>query len=810
MIKSRTRYLLIDLISRYFLPQFSRILALRRLTYTISEISRSVERTKDLGLSRSKLLRSLISFFVSDQRKSVALLWLIDRDRDRTYITVWAVASNDRADIRRFFVNMNLDLDIDAESLDGVIDSASCNHIKKRLIEFSKTGDLYAPLAECKDFVGFRHSTDCMFLPLYEYRLPTDCEFEESEAIEAAPHLDSGLDRTRELIGFVQISSEKNLAFSKEDLAASMSALGDLAGARLTHGRQKRLNEAMEKLDDDSFQTNDAEILLTELTKIMQKYLVCPVIFRYDWSGEGAQVVQEIFSISTKFQRDIKEQCTEILNSTTETYSKDIVSVKRVNSNFSDLPKSFLLVTIYQASASQDNNVRVSSIVCATHASEDFLGGVFSTTDASIARHLTRHVAGNIPNLLLRSKVRSLVELDREQRVPVSDDSVVSEFSSDQLEFVSLARWLCESLPGIDSCWLVERGIDSNENEITPGWGEVRFIDYSSVDLNELGLKKIDGAIVWVQPVYQADSDRALICSLSAQDLTREEEIVLRLISGEMLHGLLAQIGLNKRMGQILEIRHALNSNLNGVMTGLAALIRTYELYRQREQGQAHRNFVEKAAFRKLMYKLRQHSKQLDNFLEDTKLLMKDLDFSDLRVGQLDVPSMTLEHLATLEPEMKRRGIKHVFLNNYPTELPQPLGDSSLIRHVIYNLLENAVKYSHRDQDIVCEYRLNRSKWEFIVTDTGDGIPADDFNRIFEPSVRIDPDRGLQRKAGTGLGLAVVAKVIYAHSVEGSVEVSSDPVGRDADSITEIGDIQVARTRFAISLPRQLRSTVRG
>jgi len=127
-------------------------------------------------------------------------------------------------------------------------------------------------------------------------------------------------------------------------------------------------------------------------------------------------------------------------------------------------------------------------------------------------------------------------------------------------------------------------------------------------------------------------------------------------------------------------------------------------------------------------------------------------------------------------------------------EEPDPpvvvLGDRRQLTSAIYNLLENAVKFSPDGGDVSCVGRVEDDDVVVIVEDHGIGIPSRDLERIFERFYRVDAGRS-RSTGGTGLGLAIVRHVAANH--RGSVQVES----REGEGST-----------FTFRLPRQPRTDV--
>ena len=127
-------------------------------------------------------------------------------------------------------------------------------------------------------------------------------------------------------------------------------------------------------------------------------------------------------------------------------------------------------------------------------------------------------------------------------------------------------------------------------------------------------------------------------------------------------------------------------------------------------------------------------------------------------------------------------------------EEPDPpvvvLGDRRQLTSAVYNLLENAVKFSPQHSRVSCIGRAEEEDAVVIVEDHGVGIPSRDLERIFERFYRVDAGRS-RSTGGTGLGLAIVRHVAANH--RGGVQVES----REGEGST-----------FTLRLPRQLRTDV--
>ncbi len=107
-----------------------------------------------------------------------------------------------------------------------------------------------------------------------------------------------------------------------------------------------------------------------------------------------------------------------------------------------------------------------------------------------------------------------------------------------------------------------------------------------------------------------------------------------------------------------------------------------------------------------------------------------------------------------------------------PDKLPPVNIDSHRISQVLRNLLENAVAHTAKGGSITVAVKQQGNWVEVSVTDTGEGIPAEDLPNIFERFYRVDKSRA-RATGGSGLGLTIAKRLVEAHG--GKIEVQSEP-----------------------------------
>ena len=157
-----------------------------------------------------------------------------------------------------------------------------------------------------------------------------------------------------------------------------------------------------------------------------------------------------------------------------------------------------------------------------------------------------------------------------------------------------------------------------------------------------------------------------------------------------------------------------------------------------------------------------------------SKMVKTLLDMSELQtVGRDDeimVDALVDEVLADLDPLAQEKNIK---LTGKCKNITM-VGSDILIYRLVYNLVENAIKYNHSGGQVTVTADRKEKHVYLSVEDTGTGIPEELKERVFEPFFRVDKSRS-RELGGVGLGLALVREIVRVH--DGSITVKSNPSG---------------------------------
>ena len=157
-----------------------------------------------------------------------------------------------------------------------------------------------------------------------------------------------------------------------------------------------------------------------------------------------------------------------------------------------------------------------------------------------------------------------------------------------------------------------------------------------------------------------------------------------------------------------------------------------------------------------------------------SKMVKTLLDMSELQTVGRDekiiVDALVDEVLADLEPLAQEKSIKLIGKCKAATMV----GSDILIYRLVYNLVENAIKYNHLGGQVTVTAYQKEKQVYLSVADTGSGIPEELRERVFEPFFRVDKSRS-RELGGVGLGLALVREIVRVH--DGSITVKSNPSG---------------------------------
>jgi signal transduction histidine kinase len=159
------------------------------------------------------------------------------------------------------------------------------------------------------------------------------------------------------------------------------------------------------------------------------------------------------------------------------------------------------------------------------------------------------------------------------------------------------------------------------------------------------------------------------------------------------------------------------------------------------------------------------------------RLVDQLLDLSKLESGEVplrleDLPLRPIvdQLISEIEVALPGRGV--TVRNDVSADLPALSADRERLHQVLFNLVENAVRFTPDGGEVTLSARRENGSIAIAVADTGAGIPAEHLPRLFERFYRADPARA-RGDGGTGIGLAIARSVVEAHG--GTIRAESKP-----------------------------------
>lgn len=218
------------------------------------------------------------------------------------------------------------------------------------------------------------------------------------------------------------------------------------------------------------------------------------------------------------------------------------------------------------------------------------------------------------------------------------------------------------------------------------------------------------------------------------------------------------QVGRENRESRRQFIRR-LDHEIKNPLTGLrTALVNLREARAVEEQERAAEN-ASRAAER------------LSRLLADLRKL-SDLEERPLEMLAVDVPQLLHEmtEAVALVPAYEKRKVE-LLISRVPWPMPTVTGDRDLLGLGVYNLLDNALKFTSAEESVELRARVEGRAIVIEVADSGMGIPPEDLGKVFEELYRGTNARGVE---GSGLGLALVHRIVTLHGGELGVRSSQD------------------------------------
>jgi signal transduction histidine kinase len=447
------------------------------------------------------------------------------------------------------------------------------------------------------------------------------------------------------------------------------------------------------------------------------------------------------------------------------------------------------------------------TIVMLTYADSGFIGGRFSNTNIEILRRVSLYLQNIAPELALREGMGDLTKLVQSEKKTVSVRIIDERRDIDRSRFAKMVE---DHVPSVVECHIVDTVASPSHQVIADREGLVPNVPDWHSHVVRHGFRSNpttpSGPYSFREQVFDHDGRRVeLFCRLSSPILLEHEGLVFERIQSEFELALVRHLNPDEWLKQIAEIRHNLRNSVNSVVGQAAAVSEHFNGVRDRDEANVYKRLVLQPKFRKDIDLLRLASNELFFLFESGKVLLSDFVEQELQLSDIDIAELIRLYINLSRPEATRRGVDVVFDNNWNDYVGRIQGDRALLAILIFNLIDNAIKYSHRGHRVVVRLWPQRQFWSLSVANEGTYLPPARADEIFLTFRRLRPVRGQQMMPGTGLGLPAVKAIADAHSRADltlprgrPVVVESIPV-----EIDNAGVVVRGFTRFTVTLPRR-------
>lgn len=246
---------------------------------------------------------------------------------------------------------------------------------------------------------------------------------------------------------------------------------------------------------------------------------------------------------------------------------------------------------------------------------------------------------------------------------------------------------------------------------------------------------------------FEVENTTSIVCSLRDMTLQKRAEAELR----EAL----------EREKELNQLKTNFTSMVSHEFrTPLAVIRSSAELLVRHSDKMSSDQRVEK--FRRIIQQVERLTKLMDDVLLLTRADVAGLEF---KPKQLDLTELCHEILEEVSVSQENNV---TVIPSYDGECSTVTTDPNLIRHILENLVSNAIKYSHLGGDVQVQIQCSAEAITLQVTDQGIGIPEENQNRLFQSFERA---KNVGNIKGTGIGLAIVQRAVQAH--RGSIEFES-------------------------------------
>ena len=260
----------------------------------------------------------------------------------------------------------------------------------------------------------------------------------------------------------------------------------------------------------------------------------------------------------------------------------------------------------------------------------------------------------------------------------------------------------------------------------------------------EVRFRKKDGTEITILDTKVAvrdDNGEILYFDGIMEDITERKQMEEKALEVEALKELDRM-----RTELLANVSHELRTPL-ATIKGYATMLLGYDTRLKRDEKRSYLDFIDKASDRLV------------------GLIDQLLDMSRLESGAIEidkVPTSISKLIRGMVAEVEIRKPGRRVICNMPKRLPRLHIDARRIQQVLENIVDNAIKYSEEDTEVVISARLVKKELLICVADQGIGIPVDDLPKVFDRIYRTRQKK-VTEVGGAGLGLSICKKLVEAH-----------------------------------------------
>jgi signal transduction histidine kinase len=738
--------------------------------------------------------------------QSIAFLWLVDECNDEHVATLWAIKSSfdDKIELQ---IKEPCRLYLYDVRWKGATDLLDQKKILQQFFISIKNDELRRQLEGVCSRVNLDLFKSEFLLPLYPGQIVSGAE----------------------PIGFLHLVSSCEAIFPDftiSEIETLAQLLSKTTAVRVTSGRRQRISYAITKFNEELATSNTTKLLGKAAAKVLlgQARAISCAIYRRDndrglklWIDANSDFPSPTLlgtgSMSYAIFCAARGPACRLLSLRSEHLASQFHGITpladELPAQLNSKSTSWLSYVVRSPNFQNEKPpvplflIRLLAISQPSH-----IGGSFNTTDQEILIQVGDYLTALFPDALLREAIQQVSASSGEIQHKIRERLAKNNFLGREREFAKLIK---TTVPAIRDIQIAQRkqqnGVgktaywDAEGGPVSPtlafDWQAQsieRALDNSSV----LARPTVRNNTIDI-PIYSIDQ-RAIgfRCCLNYGQLTAHEWNTVEYIVAELRFAALGSLDTHEKTYQIAEIRHALNAGLTGLLGHLKS---TNDIYsdcmlaiREGDTQVAHRRVFEEAQFRKSLERARISGEQISAFFEDTRILLADITKDTLQRTLVDIGTIVTE-LSTLflrettrrKIQITTRDISGRTLVNY---------DKTLLKLALFNLIDNAVKYSFAENIVSISMSTDtpRSQFSITVQNIGPHIPPEIRTQIFEPFRRMR-HAGIQAMPGTGLGLAASKKIAHVHG--GDIKVESVPVETRQNVVIR------ARTTFSLIIPRE-------